>query len=64
MKTEVPKKKITLTGLGNALKLYRYIRPFRVEFGMGLFFLFGGSLASLAFPKLLETLADDLRALE
>jgi len=58
MKTEVPKKKITLTGLGNALKLYRYIRPFRVEFGVGLFFLFGGSLASLAFPKLLGDLVN------
>lgn len=58
MKTEVPKKKITLTGLGNALKLYRYLRPFRVEFGIGLLFLFGGSLASLAFPKLLGDLVN------
>jgi ABC-type multidrug transport system fused ATPase/permease subunit len=58
MKTEVPKKKITLTGLKNAFKLYRYIRPFRVEFGVGLLFLFGGSLASLAFPKLLGDLVN------
>ena len=58
MKTEVPKKKITLTGLRNALKLYRYIRPFRVEFGVGLLFLFGASLASLAFPKLLGDLVN------
>ena len=58
MKTEVPKKKITLTGLKNAFKLYRYIRPFRVEFGIGLLFLFGGSLASLAFPKLLGDLVN------
>ena len=58
MKTDVPKKKITLTGLGNALKLYRYIRPFRMEFGIGLLFLFGGSLASLAFPKLLGDLVN------
>lgn len=54
--TEVPEKKITLTGLGNALKLYRYIRPFRLEFGTGLFFLFISSAASLAFPKLLGEL--------
>ncbi len=53
---EIPRKKITLTGLGNALKLYRYIRPFRVEFGIGLLFLFVSSLASLAFPKLLGEL--------
>jgi ABC-type multidrug transport system fused ATPase/permease subunit len=58
MKTEVPKKKITLTGLKNAFKLYRYIRPFRMEFGVGLLFLFGGSLASLAFPKLLGDLVN------
>jgi ABC-type multidrug transport system fused ATPase/permease subunit len=58
MQAEVPKKKITLTGLKNAFKLYRYIRPFRAEFGIGLFFLFGGSLASLAFPKLLGDLVN------
>ncbi|MCK5462528.1 MAG: hypothetical protein KAI95_05905, partial [Bacteroidales bacterium] len=58
MKTEVPKKKITLTGLRNALKLYRYIRPFRVEFGIGLLLLFGGSIASLAFPKLMGDLVN------
>lgn len=56
MKAEVPKKKITLTGLKNAFKLYRYIRPYSIEFGAGMFFLFGGSLASLAFPKLLGEL--------
>jgi len=53
---EVPKKKITLTGLGNAFKLYRYLRPFRLEFGTGLLFLFVSSGASLAFPKLLGEL--------
>jgi ABC-type multidrug transport system fused ATPase/permease subunit len=58
MKAEVPKKKITVTGLRNAFRLYRYIRPFRVKFGIGLLFLFGGSLASLAFPKLLGDLVD------
>ncbi len=58
MRAEVPKKKITLTGLRNAFRLYRYIRPFRVEFGFGLLFLFGGSLASLAFPKLLGDLVN------
>ena len=56
MRAEVPKKKITLTGLGNAFKLYKYIRPYSLEFGIGMFFLFGGSLASLAFPKLLGEL--------
>jgi ABC-type multidrug transport system fused ATPase/permease subunit len=55
---EVPKKKITLEGLKNALKLYSYIRPFRVEYAWGIFFLMGSSIASLAFPKLLGELVN------
>lgn len=55
---EVPKKKITLEGLRNAFKLYSYIKPFRIEYGLGIFFLMGSSLASLAFPKLLGELVD------
>ena len=55
-KTDIPRKKITVTGLKNAFKLYRYIKPFAFSFILGMFFLFGGSLASLAFPKLLGDL--------
>lgn len=55
---EVQKKKITLEGLRNALKLYSYIKPFRVEYGWGMFFLLGSSIASLAFPKLLGELVN------
>jgi ABC-type multidrug transport system fused ATPase/permease subunit len=55
---EVPKKKITLEGLKNAFKLYSYIKPFRVEYALGMFFLLGSSIASLAFPKLLGELVD------
>lgn len=55
---EVPKKKITLEGLKNALKLYSYIKPFRVEYAWGMFFLLGSSIASLAFPKLLGELVN------
>jgi len=55
-KADIPSKKITIGGLKNAYKLYRYIRPFAFSFGLGMFFLFGGSLASLAFPKLLGDL--------
>ena len=47
---EVPKKKITIEGLRNAFKLYGYIKPFRIEYAWGMFFLLGSSLASLAFP--------------
>jgi ABC-type multidrug transport system fused ATPase/permease subunit len=55
---EVPKKKITLEGLKNAFKLYSYIKPYRIEYAWGMFFLLGSSLASLAFPKLLGELVD------
>jgi ABC-type multidrug transport system fused ATPase/permease subunit len=55
---EVPKKKITIEGLKNAFKLYSYIKPYRVEYGWGMFFLLGSSIASLAFPKLLGELVD------
>ncbi len=55
---EVPKKKITIDGLKNAFKLYSYIKPFRIEYAWGIFFLLGSSLASLAFPKLLGELVD------
>jgi ABC-type multidrug transport system fused ATPase/permease subunit len=55
---EIPKKKITLEGLKNAFKLYSYIKPYRIEYAWGIFFLLGSSLASLAFPKLLGELVD------
>ena len=56
--SEVEKKKITREGLRNAFKLYRYIKPFRREYFIGLFFLLGSSLATLAFPKLLGELVN------
>ena len=55
---EVPKKKITLKGLKSSFRLYSFIKPFRVEYIWGLFFLMGSSLASLAFPKLLGELVN------
>jgi ABC-type multidrug transport system fused ATPase/permease subunit len=58
MQHEIPKKKITAEGLKNAFKLYSYIRPYRGEYILGLFFLLGSSIASLAFPKLLGDLVN------
>jgi ABC-type multidrug transport system fused ATPase/permease subunit len=52
------KPKITLANLSNAFKLYKYIKPFQVQFGIGMLFLFGTSLATLAFPKLLGDLVN------
>lgn len=53
---EEPKKKITLSGLRNTFKLYQYIKPYKIEYFLGMFFLFGLSITSLAFPKLLGEL--------
>ncbi len=58
MRREVPKKKITLEGLRNAFKLYSYMKPYRLEYAGGMFFLLGSSIASLAFPKLLGDLVN------
>ncbi len=58
MNYEVPKKKITLPGLRKLIQLYRYIKPYRFEYGLGLLFLLGSSSASLVFPKLLGQLVD------
>jgi len=58
MDSEVPKKKITLSGLRKLFKLYSYIKPYKYEYGLGLIFLLGSSSASLVFPKLLGELVD------
>ena len=57
-KADIPKKKITLSGLREAARLFKYIRPYSLQYGLGLFFLFGSSLANLAFPKLLGDLVN------
>lgn len=55
---DLPKKKITIEGLKRAFKLYSYIKPYSGEYALGLFFLLGSSIASLAFPKLLGELVN------
>jgi len=52
------KKKITREGFGKVLKLFGYVKPYRVEYSIGMFFLLGASIANLAFPKLLGDLVD------
>ncbi len=52
------KKKITLSGLRRLFRLYHYMKPYRWEYAVGLFFLLGSSMASLIFPKLLGDLVD------
>jgi ABC-type multidrug transport system fused ATPase/permease subunit len=52
------KKKITREGFNKVLKLFGYVKPYRVEYATGMFFLLGASMANLAFPKLLGDLVD------
>jgi ABC transporter fused permease/ATP-binding protein len=55
---EVPKQKITISGLRKLIKLYSYIKPYKYEYALGILFLLGSSGASLVFPKLLGQLVD------
>lgn len=55
---DVQKKKISISGLQNAFQLYKFIKPYRREYFIGMFFLLGSSLASLVFPKLLGDLVN------
>lgn len=57
--SEDKKKKTSVAGSWKkAKKLLVYLRPHRLEFGVGMLFLLGSSLASLAFPKYLGDLVD------
>jgi len=58
MKYEVPKKKISLEGMKKLFQLYRYLKPYKVEYGLGLLFLLASSLASLVFPRFIGELVD------
>lgn len=51
-------KKISREGIRNVLRLFSYIKPYRFEYALGMFFLLVVSLANLAFPKLLGDLVD------
>ncbi|MFW5758215.1 MAG: ABC transporter ATP-binding protein [Bacteroidota bacterium] len=58
MSDEDLKRKITLSGLRRLLRLYHFIKPYKWEYALGLFFLLGSSSASLVFPRLLGELVD------
>ena len=53
-----PKRKISFEGLKKLFQLYRYLKPYKYEYSVGMLFLLGSSGASLAFPKLLGKLVD------
>ena len=46
------------TSLKRASRLFQYIKPYRVEFSFGLFFLLLSTAASLIFPALMGNLVD------
>jgi ABC-type multidrug transport system fused ATPase/permease subunit len=46
------------SGLKEMLKLYRYLKPYRGRFAIGLLFLLISTAASLMFPKLLGDMVD------
>lgn len=55
---ELPKAKLDRESLGQALELFRYLRPYRTRFGAALASLFLSSLLSLAFPYLAGSIVD------
>jgi ATP-binding cassette subfamily B protein len=55
---ELPKAKLDRESLGEALQLFRYLRPYRGRFIAALVSLFTASLLSLAFPYLAGHIVD------
>ncbi|MBI1315634.1 ATP-binding cassette domain-containing protein [bacterium] len=54
--SDEPKPKPSLKSLKRSLRLYKYIKPYRGAFVLGMVFLFLSSAANLAFPKFLGEL--------
>ncbi|MEQ9262632.1 MAG: ABC transporter transmembrane domain-containing protein [Owenweeksia sp.] len=55
---EEKKARFNRESFKKSLKLYRYIKPYRGEFAVGMIFLLLSSAANLAFPKYLGELVD------
>ena len=58
MSAEKKKVRLNKATFKKSLKLYKYIKPYRGEFAIGLVFLLLSSAANLAFPKYLGELVD------
>ncbi len=58
MVEEKKRAKFNKATFKKSLKLYKYIKPYRGEFAIGLIFLLLSSAANLAFPKYLGELVD------
>ncbi|MCF8369353.1 MAG: ATP-binding cassette domain-containing protein [Bacteroidales bacterium] len=55
---DTPKKKVTRQGLKRFFRLFRFVKPQRKVFALGLFFLILSSLTTLVFPMLIGDLLD------
>lgn len=55
---ELPKAKVTKESLKYILTLTKYLKPYRLKFGLGIFFLVLSVVASLIFPKVMGNLID------
>lgn len=51
-------KKKPVSGIKELFKLYRFLKPYRWKFALGMFFLLISSGSSLMFPKFLGTMVD------
>lgn len=58
MENEATKKGLQAGSLKKTFRLFKYVKPYWVEFSVGMLFLLISSLAGLAFPKLLGQLVD------
>ena len=52
------KKPVTKAGITKALRIFRYILPYKAQFITGMVFLFLSSLTVMAFPKVTGSLVD------
>ena len=57
-KNESARPKLTRESLREAIKIFEYIRPYKVQFIFGLFLLFLGSTVFLIFPKIIGQMLD------
>ncbi len=55
---DLPKAKLDRESLGQALELFRYLRPYRARFAAAMVALFVSSLLSLGFPYLAGSIVD------
>lgn len=55
---DLPKARLDRESIGQALELFRYLKPYRARFLGGMAALFGSSLLSLSFPYLAGSIID------